>query len=166
MVEGLERAFMPYLRRKLIRASLDHYRLRLWGIHGAAHWINVLENGLRLAERTGADRHVTALFALIHDLGRRDDGLDKEHGRRSAEIARKLRFPHLEVSDRQFELLYQACAEHPFGGTEGDITVCTCWDADRLDLVRLGCEIDPGRLCTAEARKRRVRPGIEQCPIS
>jgi uncharacterized protein len=89
-------------------------------------------------------------------VGRHDDGRDVEHGCRSAEIARDLRSEHLDIDDTRFELLYKACAEHTLGFSEGDITVCTCWDADRLDLVRLGYEIDPKRLCTDAARKNRL----------
>jgi uncharacterized protein len=37
------------------------------------------------------------------------------------------------------------------GGTEGDITVQTCCDADRLDLGRVVVP-DPARLCTSAAR--------------
>jgi uncharacterized protein len=32
------------------------------------------------------------------------------------------------------------------------VTVSTCWDADRLDLGRVGIEPHPDYLCTAEAR--------------
>jgi uncharacterized protein len=35
---------------------------------------------------------------------------------------------------------------------DADITIQTCWDADRLDLGRVGTTPDPARLCTAAAR--------------
>jgi uncharacterized protein len=34
----------------------------------------------------------------------------------------------------------------------GDITVLTCWDADRLDLGRVGIRPAAHRLCTDAAR--------------
>jgi len=34
--------------------------------------------------------------------------------------------------------------------------VQTCWDADRLDLGRVGKKPDPLRLCTAAARKPEI----------
>jgi uncharacterized protein len=37
-----------------------------------------------------------------------------------------------------FKRLYSACAHHTDGLTDGDPTVQTCWDADRLDLGRVG----------------------------
>ena len=39
----------------VIHAVLDEYVLPWHGDHGVAHWARVLENGLRLAEETGAD---------------------------------------------------------------------------------------------------------------
>jgi hypothetical protein len=37
---------------------------------------------------------------------------------------------------------------------DGDITVQTCWDADRLDLPRVGIQPLPQFLCTEAAKKR------------
>ena len=42
--------------------------------------------------------------------------------------------------------------QHTFGGREAHLTVQTCWDADRLDLGRVGNRPDPKRLCTDAAR--------------
>ena len=52
----------------------------------------------------------------------------------------------------RFELLYDACAHHTDGLTEADITVQVCWDADRLDLGRVGMIPAPKKLCTAAAK--------------
>ncbi|HEX9011960.1 MAG TPA: hypothetical protein VF813_00535, partial [Anaerolineaceae bacterium] len=57
-----------------------------------------------------------------------------------------------DISDQEFDLLYHACAYHTRGYTEADITVQTCWDADRLDLNRVGIPTNPARLCTPEAK--------------
>ena len=35
-----------------------------------------------------------------------------------------------------FDMLVHACRYHSDGLVEGDVTVRTCWDADRLDLGR------------------------------
>jgi uncharacterized protein len=35
---------------------------------------------------------------------------------------------------------------------QGDVTVQTCWDADRLDLGRVGIRPVASRLCTPAAR--------------
>jgi uncharacterized protein len=60
------------------------------GHHGPIHWARVLENGLRLAEATGADPEIVTLFALFHDSRRLNEGQDHQHGLRGAEFARSL----------------------------------------------------------------------------
>ncbi len=138
--------------RPILDAVLEDPPLPWHGIHGLAHWGRVLDNGLRLAESTGADETVVTLFALFHDSRREDDGVDPDHGRRGAEFAMSLRGTCFEVTDRQAWLLHEACVYHADGHTEGDVTVRTCWDADRLDLPRTGIAVRPDRLCTDAAR--------------
>jgi uncharacterized protein len=46
----------------------------------------------------------------------------------------------------------RACRLHTDGHTEGDPTLQACWDADRLDLGRVGITPKPHRLCTDAAR--------------
>ncbi|WP_165244441.1 hypothetical protein [Paludisphaera soli] len=137
----------------IIRAVLEGYALRRDGIHGVAHWARVLENGLRLAEETGADVAVVRLFALLHDSRRFDDGYDPDHGPRAADFARTLRGRAFELPDPAFELLHRACAGHTHERTHPDPTIQTCWDADRLDLGRVGVTPRPSRLCTEAARR-------------
>ncbi len=135
----------------IMRRILSGYRLPVMGIHGVPHWGRVLENGARLAARTGADAAVVSLFSVFHDARRRSEGHDPEHGRRGAALASQLA-PLLGLTDPQLEQLVHACAHHADGTTQGDATVQTCWDADRLDLWRVG--ITPGArwLCTDAAR--------------
>jgi uncharacterized protein len=45
-----------------------------------------------------------------------------------------------------------ALAGHSDGKTEADVTVQTCWDADRLDLGRIGVYPKTELLCTATAK--------------
>jgi uncharacterized protein len=92
------------------------------------------------------------LFAIFHDSCRMTDGVDDGHGCRGADLAAELRGDLFNLSDDDFELLYEACARHTDGATEADITIQTYWDADRLDLGRVGMIPAPKRLCTAAAR--------------
>jgi uncharacterized protein len=126
------------------------------GIHGVSHWQRVLENGLRLAVITGARVEVVRWFALLHDSQRLTDGRDPLHGNRASEYAQSLRETWIHLSEADFGLLAFACEHHTAGLTEGDITVQTCWDADRLDLFRVGIEPDPARLCTPASRDPRI----------
>jgi uncharacterized protein len=132
---------------------LDRYSLPVRGHHGVVHWARVLENGLRLAAVTGASVEVVTLFALFHDSRRVNEHTDPRHGHRGAAYARSLRGKLVHLDDADFELLFQACSLHTDGLTEGDVTVQTCWDADRLDLGRVGITPDPDLLCTDAARR-------------
>lgn len=140
----------------LVEAIRAQYALDWNGIHGISHWARVWENGMRIAKETGANTKVVGYFALFHDARRCNDGVDPEHGKRGAELATQWRGQLLELSDEDFDLLCVACAHHTDGTTEGDITVQTCWDADRLDLGRVGIWPAPDRLCTDTARQEDV----------
>jgi uncharacterized protein len=126
------------------------------GLHGEAHWARVRENGLRLAAITGASVQVVELFALLHDSRRRTDHHDPGHGRRAARFATTLRQAWIALPDHDFDLLLYACEHHTVGWTEAHVTVQTCWDADRLDLGRIGIHPEPARLCTAAARQPAI----------
>lgn len=137
----------------ILHAVLEDYTLPLHGDHGVAHWARVLENGLRLAEETGADADVVRLFAVLHDSRRVNEWTDPDHGPRAAEFARTLRGRLFELPDPAFQLLHRACAGHTHERTHPDVTIQTCWDADRLDLGRVGVTPHPSRLCTEVGRR-------------
>src|SRR5437867_3866227 len=116
--------------RELIRIIRSHFALDWTGIHGAPHWARVRDNGLRLAELTGANRKVVELFAFLHDSRRANETYDPSHGRRAALFAEMLAGSVFELEPHDLELLLTACRGHSDGLTVGDITVVTCWDAD------------------------------------
>jgi uncharacterized protein len=137
----------------ILQAILEDYALRWDGHHGIAHWARVLENGLRLAGETGANVEVVRLFAILHDSRRVNEGSDPDHGPRAAEFALSLRGRLFDLPDHEFGLLHRACAGHTHERTYPDVTIQTCWDADRLDLGRVGITPHPSRLCTDAARR-------------
>lgn len=137
---------------QLIQLLRRNFALDWGGIHGASHWARVRENGLRLCDSTGANPRVVEAFAFLHDSQRQDDGRDRLHGHRAAAFARSLPLAMLDLSELELDLLVAACRGHSEGIIEADITVCTCWDADRLDLGRVGIVPCPSRLCTDAAR--------------
>ena len=143
--------------KPIVRAILEDYALPWHGLHGVGHWARVLENGLRLAEATGAVVEVVQLFAVFHDSRRINECTDYCHGQRGAELAASLRGTLFDLPDADFDLLYQACADHTDGLTDADITVQCCWDSDRLDLGRVGTAPDPRRLCTSAAKASAMR---------
>jgi len=141
----------------LTPALLDHVRREFqldWhGIHGAAHWARVRHNGLALARSTGADTRVVELFAFLHDVRREHDGHDRLHGERAADLAREICGKLFSLDRHAMRLLEIACRDHSEGKTRADPTVQTCWDADRLDLGRVGIRPAPQYLCTHAARE-------------
>jgi uncharacterized protein len=137
----------------ILHAILEEYVLPWGGYHGVAHWARVLENGLRLAGETGADIQVVQLFAILHDSQRVNEHWDPQHGPRAAAYALELRGLLFDLPDPAFGLLHRACAGHTHERTHPNVTIQTCWDADRLDLGRVGITPHPKRLCT-EAAKR------------
>jgi uncharacterized protein len=147
------RTDVPTLNIPLIlHAILEEYVLPWDGVHGIAHWARVLENGLRLAEETGADIEVVQLFAILHDSRRVNEGGDPNHGPRAAAFALDLRGLLFDLPDHEFRLLHRACAGHTHKRTHPNVTIQTCWDADRLDLGRVGITPHPSRLCTDMAK--------------
>jgi uncharacterized protein len=113
----------------------------------------VLDNGLRLAEQTGADRLVVEYFALFHDSRRLNEGADPQHGPRGAELAERLhREGRFRMDEQSLQLLLTACRLHTAARTHEDVTVRTCFDADRLDLARIGKTVNPDYLCTEAAK--------------
>jgi uncharacterized protein len=82
-----------------------------------------------------------------------NEHIDAGHGTRGGELARSLRGTLVHLDDARFDLLYAACALHTDGHTTGDPTMLACWDADRLDLGRVGIQPKPELLCTDTARE-------------
>lgn len=128
-------------------------------IHGPKHWKRVLHFGLKIAEESEADVLVVKLFALFHDSCRENDGYDPGHGLRGAEYAKELREAgKFSLDDQRFDKLYFACQWHTDQHHHDDVTIGTCWDADRLDLGRVMITPDPKYLNT-DAAKRAAASG-------
>jgi len=140
------------LSRELVGYLSESFRLDWRGIHGAPHWARVRANGLYIAQRSGANARVVELFAFLHDARRVNDGRDDPHGAASAALAIELNGRFFSLSEEELALLTWACRDHSAGKLDADLTVQACWDADRLDLGRVGITPDPDRLCTPEAR--------------
>ncbi|MBI5252302.1 MAG: hypothetical protein HY912_22640 [Desulfomonile tiedjei] len=110
------------------------------------------ENGLKVASSTGAVTKIVELFAFFHDSKRVNESRDPGHGARAAAFVKELNGSFLFLDPYELDLLTYACRHHTDGKTEGDITVQTCWDADRLDLWRASIWPREEYLCTEAAR--------------
>jgi uncharacterized protein len=144
---------MPLNLLLVVHTVLEDYTLPWNGPHGVAHWARVFENGLRLAEESRAIIEVVQLFAVLHDCRRRNEHYDPDHGPRAALLARALLGEVFELPKDQFRLLHRACADHTHERTHRDVTIQTCWDADRLDLGRVGMMPEVEYLSTEVAKR-------------
>ena len=140
---------------KALRAVRPQFRLNFAdGIHGVPHWSRVWFHGRALATALDINPQVLAWFAFLHDSQRHNDGHDPQHGRRAADFAIRLRRDRVinELAPHEFGHLCEAMRLHSDGHTTAEPAIVACWDADRLDLARVGKRPHPGRLCTAYAR--------------
>lgn len=122
--------------------------------HGKKHWLTVRDIGLELARNTpGADIVVVNLFGILHDYKRKNDSKDEGHGMRAANSLFKIRSTLLsEITDSQFFTLQEAIAYHNKPSTSDNPTIGCCWDADRLDLPRVGINTNAKYLSTEHGK--------------
>jgi uncharacterized protein len=105
-----------YDRAGLIALIKSQFKLDWHGVHGANHWARVLHHGKNIGQIRKADLLVVELFGFLHDSCRWDDYRDP----------------------KQLDTLCYALKHHSGGEVSSNKTIQTCWDADRLDLGRVG----------------------------
>jgi uncharacterized protein len=130
-------------------------------LHGSDHWQRVERNALDLAPHTpGVDVLIVRLFAVLHDSNRHNESWDPEHGARAADWARELNESAklFRLDDARLDLLCDAMARHDKGQVSDDPTIGTCWDADRLDLPRVGIRPATRFMSTLEGKRRAGTP--------
>lgn len=141
------------ISKELIQITKKTFQLDWKGVHGVSHWARVRINGLLIAKENGANQRVIELFAFLHDIKREADFNDPQHGERAARFIGSLSDEFLGLNGAEKQLLMLACEDHSKGLVEGDITIRTCWDADRLDLGRGGLRPNTDKLCTDIAKQ-------------
>ncbi len=147
--------------------TLDNYRpLPEWfahkpyGIHGMHHvtrvlvWADQIAHGM-MERGDMVDLAVVRWAALVHDVGRWNDGRDPEHGMRSAQWVKHERNRlFARLTDAQVENLQHCCTWHvPRDELIQEKTnelICLK-DADGLDRVRI-YDLNPAYLRTDTAR--------------
>jgi uncharacterized protein len=140
--------------RRVLRRVLAEFPLRHHGPHGFLHWARVLGNARRIADRAGFPRRIVELFALLHDSKRQLESVDRGHGERAAVFARQLVDEEvIHLGGDELKLLEYACRWHSAKRMEAEPLVQVCWDADRLDLGRVGVEPRRDLLYTQAARE-------------
>jgi uncharacterized protein len=172
--------------RAIIDQVLAQYKLPIDGDHGVAHWARVYENGLALARHfdlTSEQIEVVKLFAMLHDACRLKEHNDPRHGYRAGNILlRNIEETTDLLSDMTVEQL-GACSVAMEYHTDANFKlhpntaavhpeIRVCWDADRLDLDRVGIKPEKKFLVCKddaiirECRRRGVSQAIPKLVLS
>lgn len=137
------------------QVAYGNLKIPIDSIHGYDHWKNVEKIGHYIADRNGADKKVISAFAFLHDIGRTDESEESGHGKKSAELIEKSFNP--DLSDEKQKKLLVAVSEHDKADARSDdITIQTCWDADRLDLPRVHVFPDKNLLYTEVGKSQET----------
>lgn len=132
---------------KLYQYAVRRFRLnKLRTDHGPRHWAQVMRNVERIhAARPDANLAIGRAFAVLHDCCREHEVDDPEHGERAAAFVKELVREDKMLFRRelglgldQVRVLCDAIAGHNRGEVSTDATIGMCWDADRMDLPRVG----------------------------
>lgn len=158
-MEQLDKKWLP-----LLDAVIEQHKLDLTiSCHGPRHWFRVIDNGLRLCKKhKDVNPDIIIAFGLLHDSARTHDGHCEVHGTDAIGVARDLR-ELIPLNDRDFLSLCVACGNHTRAHPNPKknrikTEILICWDADRLDLERVGITPDNRYLFTDAAKK----PGIQE----
>ena len=136
---------------KLRLFSMSRWPEDLGITHGVEHWDRVAKFGQMLYQE-GADIDVIMAFAYLHDAERMNNWKDIQHGQRASKLIDTIRHTQLEaLSDEQIDKLKRACELHTIKHRTGDITIDICFDADRMDLPRVGIFPSPKRMATQKS---------------
>ena len=144
---------VSYNKQGLIDEIKLQFRINWHGIHGANHWARVLNHGIAIAKIVKADLLVVELFAFLHDSQRHNEHVDVLHGARAADYTASLNKVYFDLSAKQLNDLCHAIRFHSDGLTHANTTIQTCWDADRLDLSRVGIKPDTKYLSATAASR-------------
>ena len=106
-----------------------------------------------IATEVGADVETVQLFSILHDCCRLDDDSELGHGPRAARMVRDLAGSLIRVDPVRLETLVFAIRHHTDGTTSDDPTIGACWDADRLDLGRVGIIPSPTYMSTTTGKQ-------------
>lgn len=137
---------------KLRVYAIKHSKMGSGSVHGIAHWDRVTKNA-DLLNTSDVDLLVVKVFAYIHDVERDDDSYDLQHGPRAAALVDEIRDTELAfLNDGEIRQLKKACELHTTTWRTEDATVNACFDADRLDLGRVGIMPDPDKMATVQGR--------------
>lgn len=122
------------------------------GLHGIEHVRKAAENARILAGAECPDFYDDAVLgAYLHDIGRTEDGAGNLHAISGAKIAEKMLKKHWSHLD--CERIVYAIRYHADGLVSDDPLVGAIWDADRLELGRVGIPMSAVKFSTKTAKE-------------
>ena len=141
----------------LIKQIKNEFKIDYYGDHGINHWRRVYRNTQLLSSHYKIESEVFELFSLLHDSKREDEFEDKHHGKRASIFVQKLLDENaISLRDKDADRLIYACANHTYSDKGdplfSDRVVQICFDSDRLDIGRVGFEVDAKYLATDFAK--------------
>ena len=153
---------MPFHYSNLRSFSISRWPEEMGTTHGVEHWDRVAKFGQMLYQED-ADMDVILAFAYLHDSERKNNAIDDEHGLRASAFIDTIRYTELRaLSNEQIAKQKRACELHTIEHRTGDITIDTCFDADRMDLLRFGIIPDPKRMATKRGAELVAAPYYEK----
>lgn len=141
--------WLPLIERESTTLRADHTD------HGQAHWRRVLNNAREIArgmDDDELDMVVIELFCVFHDAMRESEHSDPEHGLRAYLLAGRIG-ALASITQEQRDVLLDAMRDHDAGFVSRNLNIGVCWDADRLDLPRVGITPDPDLFSTDEGKR-------------
>lgn len=162
MVKNILRNRQPDVDMEALRCFCDsRWPEEMGRTHGVEHWDRVTKFG-QLLYQEGADLDVILAFAYLHDSERMNNGHDINHGKRASRLIDKIRHTKLKnMTDEQITMLKKACELHTIAHRTGNLTIDICFDADRMDLLRVGIVPLPERMATTRGAELVANPHYE-----
>lgn len=120
-------------------------------IHGVQHLRQVAFLAGRFAYSLNVDYKTAIIGGYLHDCARSDDGGGNSHAHESAFLAKRIIETNWSSTD--IDKIFYAIYYHADGLNTNDPFIGCIWDADRLNLVRLGL-IPKVELLSTEFAKR------------
>lgn len=132
--------------------AIEHTKMNVNSIHGLGHWDRVAKYAEDLST-ADVDLLVVKAFAYVHDVERKNENCDPQHGPRATVLVDEIRSTVLGfLNDKEIQQLKEACRLHTTTLRTEDATVNACFDADRLDLGRVGISPKPDKMATVQGR--------------
>lgn len=128
------------------------------------HSLRVANIGLELSKKENANQKVAVLGCLLHDVGKFDTNENIEHGRVSAEIARKF-FETSDLTQKEINDICYAIAVHVDGkcGYEYESTLESkiVTDADNIDRYS-SCKIQQRKVWELKEEEKSIEKKINE----